>query len=170
MAPISKILTPRQKRADKAERARQLLAGATLRREDSDDELGTDEYPWEWTYAKQGKNGREDGDGESADEEKTPRKRKARSAARTQGEIIGASMGSFKCKIGDAVLLKAEGQSSAWVGIIYQFLEDEEGEKSANFLWFANEKEIRPQLKDKKRSDFLPVCKIHSPISTKLMM
>lgn len=157
MAPRSKPQTPRQQRVDKAERARKLLAGATLRREDSDDELGTDEHPWEWTYAKPGKGGRDNDGDDTADEEKTPRKRKARSVARSQGEIIGASMGSFKCKIGDAVLLKAEGQSSAWVGIIYQFLEDEDGEKSANFMWFANEKEIRPQLKDKKRSDFLPV-------------
>ncbi|KAG4433905.1 hypothetical protein IFR05_010602 [Cadophora sp. M221] len=158
MAPKSNTLTPQQKRADKAERARKLLAGATLSREDSDDELGTDEHPWEWIYEKNGKKEQEDGKDESADEEKaamTPRKRKARSAVRSQGAIIGAKMGTFKCKVGDTVLLKAEGQNQSWVGIIHHFLEDEDGEKSANFLWFANEKEIRPQLKEKKRSDFL---------------
>ncbi|KAG4418266.1 hypothetical protein IFR04_008624 [Cadophora malorum] len=156
MGPQSKTLTPRQKLADKAERARKLLAGATLRRDDSDDELGTDEYPWEWIYAKNWKQSQDDE--EESDEEKsamTPKKRKARNAARSQGGIIGAKMGTFRCKVGDTVLLKAEGQNQSWVGIIQQFLEEEDGEKSANFLWFANEKEIRPQLKEKKRSDFL---------------
>ncbi|KAH7323736.1 P-loop containing nucleoside triphosphate hydrolase protein [Rhexocercosporidium sp. MPI-PUGE-AT-0058] len=159
MGPGSITLTPRQKRADKAERARKLLAGATLRREDSDDELGTDEHPWEWIYEKNGKKPQDDDDeDESADEEKAammPRRRKARNSVRSQGAIIGARMGTFKCRIGDTVLLKAEGQNQSWVGIIHQFLEDEDGDKSANFLWFANEKEIRPQLKEKKRSDFL---------------
>ncbi|KAH6707648.1 P-loop containing nucleoside triphosphate hydrolase protein [Leptodontidium sp. 2 PMI_412] len=158
MAPKSDTLTPRQKRADKAERARKLLAGATLRREDSDDELGTDEHPWEWIYETNEKKTQDDDEDESADEEKaamTPRKRKARNAVRSQGAIIGAKMGTFKCKVGDTVLLKAEGQNQSWVGIIHQFLEDEDGDKSANFSWFANEKEIRPQLKEKKRSDFL---------------
>ncbi|KAL2063001.1 hypothetical protein VTL71DRAFT_6073 [Oculimacula yallundae] len=157
MAPQSNPLTPRQKRADKAERARKLLAGATLRREDSDDELGTDEHPWEWIYEKDGK-GRDDDEEESADEEKaamTPRKRKARNPVTSKRAIIGAKMGAFKCKVGDTVLLKAEGQNQSWVGIIHHFLETEDGEKSANFLWFANEKEIRPQMKDKKRLDFL---------------
>lgn len=135
MAPQSKTLTPRQKLADKAERARKLLAGATLRRDDSDDELGTDEYPWEWIYAKNWKQSQDDE--EESDEEKsamTPRKRKARKAARSQGGIIGAKMGTFRCKVGDTVLLKAEGQNQSWVGIIQQFLEEEDGEKSANFL------------------------------------
>ncbi|XMA10075.1 hypothetical protein WAI453_002866 [Rhynchosporium graminicola] len=158
MAHQSTPLTPRQKRANKADRARKLLAGATLRREDSDDELGTDEYPWEWIYEKDGHSGQDDDVDEPAEGEKaamTPRKRKARNAVRPQRTIIGARMGTFKCKVGDTVLLKAEGQNQSWVGIIHQFLEDEDGEKSANFLWFANEKEIRPQLKEKKRSDYL---------------
>lgn len=136
MAPKSDTLTPRQKRADKAERARKLLAGATLRREDSDDELGTDEHPWEWIYETNEKKTQDDDEDESADEEKaamTPRKRKARNAVRSQGAIIGAKMGTFKCKVGDTVLLKAEGQNQSWVGIIHQFLEDEDGDKSANF-------------------------------------
>ncbi|KAL5315572.1 hypothetical protein ACEPPN_016440 [Leptodophora sp. 'Broadleaf-Isolate-01'] len=138
MAPKSDTLTPRQKRADKAERARKLLAGATLRREDSDDELGTDEHPWEWIYETNEKKTQDDDEDESADEEKaamTPRKRKARNAVRSQGAIIGAKMGTFKCKVGDTVLLKAEGQNQSWVGIIHQFLEDEDGDKSANFSY-----------------------------------
>ncbi|EKD16003.1 origin recognition complex subunit 1 [Drepanopeziza brunnea f. sp. 'multigermtubi' MB_m1] len=155
MAPSSKPrpATPWQKRADKAERARKLLAGGTLTREDSDDELGTDEHPWEWIYARR-ENG--EGDEESADEENRSKKRKARSAIKSRGEIVGAKMGTFSCKVGDSVLLKAEGQSQCWVGLIQQFLDDDDGEKSANFMWFANEKEIRPKIKEKKRSDFLP--------------
>ena len=64
-------------------------------------------------------------------------------------------MGGFSCKLGDTVLLKAEG-SQAWVGIICDFYDDEvEGEKMARFLWFASEREIRN--KSTKRTDFLPV-------------
>ena len=58
--------------------------------------------------------------------------------------------------LGDTVLLKAEGSKEAWVGIICDFQEDEEeGEKTANFMWFSGEKEIRN--KQKKRMDALPV-------------
>ncbi|CAL3968787.1 hypothetical protein PZA11_004773 [Diplocarpon coronariae] len=155
MAPPLKTGTPRQKRADKAERARKLLSGGALSREDSDDELGTVEHPWEWIY--------EHGEQEtgSFDEEKTPRKRKAKNTVRPRREIVGATMGSFTCKVGDLLLLKAEDQGQCWAGMIQRFVEEHEeganGEKSANFLWFANEREIRTtKLKDKKRSDFLP--------------
>ncbi len=139
----TKALTPRQQRASKAERARKLLAGATLGREDSDDELGTDDHPWEWIYAESSGNEKDEEDDHSSDESgddgkaaaATPRKRKSRNATKSQGgTIVGARMGTFICKIGDPVLLKAEGQNSSWVGIIYQFLEDDDGEKSANFL------------------------------------
>jgi len=71
--------------------------------------------------------------------------------------ITGARMGSFECKVGDCVLLKAEGTNEAWVGLICEFLEDEDGDMAANFMWFATEKEIRN--KAKKRTDFLEVCK-----------
>ncbi|PBP27017.1 origin recognition complex subunit 1 [Diplocarpon rosae] len=155
MAPQSKTATPRQKRADKAERARKLLSGGTLSREDSDDELGTDEHPWEWIYERA-----EDEEG-SGDEEKTSRNRKAKNAVRSRREIVGAKMGSFTCIVGDLLLLKAEDQHQCWAGMIQRFVQEHEpgadGEKSANFLWFANEREIRTtKLKDKKRLDFLP--------------
>ena len=66
-------------------------------------------------------------------------------------------MGSFECRLGDCVLLKADGPNEAWVGIIYDFLDEDgdEGEKAANFMWFSTEKEIRN--KEKKRTDFEPV-------------
>jgi origin recognition complex subunit 1 len=154
-------LTPRQKRAQQNEKARKLLAGANLRQDDSDDD---EEY--EWIY--------EEGN-ESADEgdEVASKKRKRQSAAsRQERTIIGAKKGSFRCMIGDSVLLKAEDGNPPWVGIILSFLEDEDGDMAADFLCeflreflkgvgsdilpgFSSEKEI--VNKTKKRSDFLPV-------------
>jgi len=138
-------MTPVRKRT-RLEQARQFLAGGAVPRDDSDDELGYEDFPWEWIYdesgeAQTGQNG-------------TPRKRKAASSVSTR-RIVGARMGNFVCKQGDAVLLKAEG-NQAWVGLICDFSEDEqEGEKMAKFMWFSSEKEIRN--KSTKRTDFLPV-------------
>lgn len=115
----------------KAQRARQYLTHGGVTREDSDDELGLDDLPWQWIY--------------SSDEE----------SRHGEPEIIGASMGSFRCMIGDCVLLKADGAGEAWIGLICEFQEDEEDDKVANFMWFSTEKEIRN--KDKKRTDALQV-------------
>lgn len=101
-------------------------------REDSDDELGQEDHPWEWIYNEN-----------------------------DQTSIIGARMGSFECRVGDAVLLKAAG-NEAWVAIICALsegeLEDDDGtmimDKKATFMWFSSEKEI--VNKAKKRTDFLP--------------
>lgn len=117
-------------------------------REDSDDELGYEDHPWEWIYADLG------ADAPSVDGNATPRKRKLASTMQAK-RIVGARMGSFRCKLGDAVLLKADG-NQAWVGIICDFHEDDEDdEKMAKFLWFSSEQEIRN--KNKKRTDFLHV-------------
>ncbi|KAL9068597.1 MAG: hypothetical protein Q9157_006457 [Trypethelium eluteriae] len=108
------------------ETARRYLSGAIFR-EDSDDELGLEDHPWEWIY------------------EEGPKSRQI---------IVGARMGSFECKRGDIVMLKAEG-NAVWVGIICYFFEDEEDEereKMANFMWFSTEKEI---INKKKRTDCL---------------
>ena len=115
----------------KVERARQYLSGGGVTREDSDDELGLDDHPWEWIYSedREGKNG--------------------------MSEIIGARMGSFQCMVGECVFLKAEGAGEAWIGLICDFQEDEEDGKAANFMWFSTEREIRN--KQKKRTDALPV-------------
>lgn len=64
-------------------------------------------------------------------------------------------MGSFECRVGDCVLLKAEGNNEAWVGLICEFMEDEDEGKAANFMWFSTETEIRN--KEKKRTDFMQV-------------
>lgn len=121
-------MAPERKRTT-AETARRYLSGAVFR-EDSDDELGLEDHPWEWIH--------EDG-------------------PKGQSVIVGARMGGFECKRGDTVLLKAEG-NAAWVGIICYFLEEEdedgEVEKMANFMWFSTDKEIRNK---KKRTDCLEV-------------
>ena len=115
----------------KTRRARQILAGAGINREDSDDELGVEDLSWDWIYAA--------------------------GTGKDQRQIAGAKFGSFTCMIGDCVLLKADGYKEAWVAIICEFLQDEtcDGEKSANFMWFSSDKEIRNR--EKKRADALKV-------------
>ncbi|KAI4097361.1 MAG: hypothetical protein LQ348_000401 [Seirophora lacunosa] len=117
----------------KVEKARQYLRHGGIHREDSDDELGLEDHPWEWIYPT-----------------KTDNNDHAES-----DHIVGARMGDFQCAIGDCCLLKAEGTNEAWVGIICDFEEDDEDcGKGANFMWFSTEKEIRN--KQKKRMDALP--------------
>lgn len=118
------------------------LPGIT--REDSDDELGTEDLPWEYIYQSDIAGPSQAGDGST-------RKRK-RSIG--QNKIVGARSGTFECKLGDTVLLKAEGSNEAWIGLICEF-GDDNGEMSAYFMWFSSAKEIRN--KEKKRTDFLPV-------------
>ncbi|KAK0628522.1 P-loop containing nucleoside triphosphate hydrolase protein [Bombardia bombarda] len=132
------------------------LPGVT--REDSDDELGTDDFPWEWIYETE--DHQPEPEPEPTDDEDTvaasSRKRKRatiQAQRQRQRKIIGARMGDFECQVGDTMLLKADGSNEAWVGIIYEFLDDDEGEKAANFMWFSSEKEIRNS--EKKRTDFI---------------
>ena len=143
-----------------------------MNREDSDDELGLEDHPWQWIYSTDNgqesyhSTGNEPAQGPSKGDEPRPRRPKENSlqADHTgQRRIVGARMGNFKCMIGDCVLLKAEGTNEAWVGLICEFqVEEEEGEegdgKAASFMWFSTEKEIRN--KQKKRTDALQVrCK-----------
>jgi origin recognition complex subunit 1 len=132
-------------------RAKRDLPGVA--REDSDDELGTDDLPWEWIYEQE-----EAPEADPAEENGRKRKR----SAVQQAQIIGARMGNFECHLGDIMLLKAERTSEAWVGIICDFQVDEDGEKAANFMWFSSAQEIR---NPKKRTDFLEVgtCDTDAP-------
>jgi origin recognition complex subunit 1 len=127
--------TPRHLRAAKAEKARKLLLGVV--RDDSDGELGYEDHPWEWVYNDEedaNEGGAGDDDEQSGTTERQ-RSRPTRNVSRTkQQRIVGAKMGNFKCKIGDCVLLKAEEQNAAWVGIIREFMEDDEGDKAARFM------------------------------------
>lgn len=114
-------------------------------RDDSDDELGTDDLPWEWIYDAAAE--------QQPNPERTESVRK-RKRDEPHGPVIGARMGSFECRVGDCVLLKAEG-NEAWVGIIMDFIaEDDDGDMAANFLWFCTQSEIRN--KERKRIDCLP--------------
>lgn len=115
-------------------------AAPGLPQEASDDEAN--EVSWEWifsTSATARNDEAEDGD------------RKRRKVA--GNSIVGARLGTFECRIGDTVLLKADGSNDAWVAMICEFVDDDgDGDMAANFMWFSTEKEIRN--KDKKRSDF----------------
>lgn len=158
-------------KAAKVERAKRYLTGSGVTREDSDDELGIEDHPWEWIYQEEPNSRQDDAsineeemvvDLLNAEATSTPsgragRKRKIskKAGGNARPKIIGAKMGNFECKIGDCVLLKAEGTNEAWVGLICEFMEDDEGEMVANFMWFATEKEIRN--KEKKRTDFMQV-------------
>jgi origin recognition complex subunit 1 len=155
-----------RKRVSRAERARRYLSGSGVVREDSDDELGLEDLPWEWIYGGRHQSREETHDYTTDECEvattslnplSTSRKRKGRhgSLADSEREIVGARMGSFECRVGDCVLLKAEGNNEAWVGLICEFIEDEDEGKVANFMWFSTEKEIRN--KEKKRTDFMQV-------------
>lgn len=120
-----------------------------IAREDSDDELGVDDHPWEWIHA----------DIREASPAGGPSRKRKRALVDEEPRIIGARMGSFVCRVGDIVLLKAETSGEAWIAIIREFMEDEDGEMAADFLWFSSEKEIRN--KHKKRTDFLWVGRPH---------
>ena len=128
----------RQHRAAKAERARKILAGVA--RNDSDDELGTEDHPWEWIYEDTQED--DEAAANEEDDEKSATAKRLRSKplqyAANKQRIIGASMGSFKCKIGDTVLLKADGTNTSWVAIVCDFMDainmDGEPEKQAKFM------------------------------------
>ena len=127
----------------KAERAKRLLSKGTASSAEFDDELALEDPPWEWI----------------------------RSGAKAPGyqTISGAYLGNFRCMLGDCVLLKAEGSNEAWIGIICEFQEIEEGgEKTANFMWFSSEKEIRNR--QRKQMDFLPVSLLHLPGSKRISL
>jgi origin recognition complex subunit 1 len=138
-------MPPKRKSRSNAERARRWLSSGRVARDDSDDELGYDDLPWEWIYAQD--------DSDSTLQVSKKRKREP------DDRIVGAQMGSFKCRVGDTVLLKAA-DNQAWVGIICEFGDDEDGEKSANFMWLSSPAEIRN--KQKKKTDFFWVGLIRS--------
>lgn len=108
-------MAPPRKRT-KIEKARQWLHGGGVVREDSDDELGLEDHPWEWIYQEEEHNGPDQEPGK----QDGPSKKRARIASSpspsTGKRIIGARMGSFCCRIGDTVMLKAQ-DNEAWVGI-----------------------------------------------------
>ncbi|KAL2407913.1 Origin recognition complex subunit 1 [Exophiala dermatitidis] len=126
-----------------------------LVREDSDDELGSDDHPWQWIYES------EAGPHTKEDEEQPTKKRKANSISQTSKKrtIIGARMGSFVVRIGDPILLKSPEQGKDWVGLICSFSEtneDGEDEMCAYIQWFCTPEELAFGKQSKIRPDVLP--------------
>jgi len=116
------------------------LTKGGLAREDSDDELGHEDYPWEWIYAEGTSKVSGNGDTPS-------RKRKASTMVRgnSKGAIVGARMGSFTVNVGDVVLLKSPEQGKDWAGLICAFSdidEDDEEEMCAHIQWFCAPDEL----------------------------
>jgi origin recognition complex subunit 1 len=126
-----------------------------LQREDSDDELGYEDHPWQWIYDS------DEADQPPEDENKNIRKRKA-SALKDSSKsatIRGAQMGSFSVRIGDAVLLKSPEQGKDWVALICSFSdtnEDDEDEMSVYVQWFCSPEELAFGKRSKIRPDVLP--------------
>ncbi|OJJ49705.1 hypothetical protein ASPZODRAFT_12826 [Penicilliopsis zonata CBS 506.65] len=149
------------------ERAQKWMTKGGLVRDDSDDELGEEDHPWDWIYEedeeekeesrRQGLNGSEVAGPEGAGE--PSRRRSSRSGAKRQQTIIAARMGTFECRVGQIILLKSPEPGKDWVGIITEFVEDEDDDgetiKSANIMWFASPDEFM-STKNKRRSDALP--------------
>jgi origin recognition complex subunit 1 len=150
--------------------ARQWLTKGGIFREDSDDELGYDDHPWEWIYETDNTDTgryrcRNLPDDDVDSQTPTKRRKKVTPLATQhchQKKIIGARMGSFECRLGQSILLKSPEPGKDWAGIICEFLEeeDEDGEdqgmiKCANIMWFASPDEFI-STKNKRRADALP--------------
>lgn len=137
------------------QRQKKYLTKGGLVREDSDDELGYDDHPWQWIYEA-------DAAPQGAEDDKTPTK-KRRAGALGQGSkkrtIVGARMGSFSVRVGDAILLKSPEQGKDWVGLICSFSEtNEEGDEEmcAYIQWFCTPEELAFGKRSKIRPDVLP--------------
>ncbi|KAI5310736.1 Origin recognition complex, subunit 1 [Ascosphaera atra] len=163
MGPLRDTANDSAGQRELAEQARLWLTKGGILHEDSDDELGDEDHPWEWIYEKP-----DDEQHDIGGEAQTPSQRGR--PKKRQKKIIGAKMGSFDCKIGDTILLKSPEAGHDWAGIICEFLEEEddmsddelggdEGKvpmiKSANIMWFASPDEFM-STKKKRRDDALP--------------
>lgn len=140
-------------------RSQKWMTKGALVREDSDDELGDEDHPWDWIFdAEPEVNG--DSEVNNASPTKSNRRRSSRPAQKKR-TIIGAKMGSFECRLGQIVLLKSPEAGKDWVGIITEFVEEDdeeqEGEvmKNANIMWFAGPDEFL-STRNKQRTDALP--------------
>ncbi|KAJ5946462.1 hypothetical protein N7454_003301 [Penicillium verhagenii] len=155
--PSSEAEPQQQPRQNARQRAQKWMTKGGLVREDSDDELGDEDHPWDWVYAE---NDAEPEETINASPEKSNRRRSSRPARRKR-TILGARMGSFECRIGQIVLLKSPEAGKDWVGIIMEFVEeDDEDEedkkiKSASIMWFASPDEFL-STRNKRRADALP--------------
>ena len=140
-----------------AQRARQLLTTSKhggIIRDDSDDEIEDDDIPWEWLYPSPTSNPLSPIPINQQKGQPPAKKQKREVVSSLDSNPIGAKCGTFECQIGDCLLLKADGQKSAWVGLAVAF-DVREDEKEVLIMWFSAQSEIRN--KDRKRKDFLLV-------------
>ena len=137
------------------------LTKGGLAREDSDDELGCDDLPWQWIYSDEVSKLQEI----DQNVEHTPsRKRKASeisgqlSGRKRKRTIVGARMGHFSVRIGDAVLLKSPEAGKDWAGLVCAFSEvddEDDEEMCAHIQWFCSPEELSGGKNFKPRSDVL---------------
>ncbi|KAL4939988.1 hypothetical protein BDV06DRAFT_27966 [Aspergillus oleicola] len=146
------------RKRDALKRAEEWMTKGGIIRDDSDDELGDEDYPWEWIYDTElGDSGEPETAADNG--RKTPRSARRRSR-QPQRKILGARMGDFECKEGEIILLKSPEPGKDWVGIITEFVEEDDDEdnepiKSANIMWFASPDEFI-STRNKRRADALP--------------
>ncbi|KAL9057700.1 MAG: hypothetical protein Q9162_002174 [Coniocarpon cinnabarinum] len=134
-----------------------------------DDEEQSD---WEWIYSPSSDlNSHEDDSTEELDSglRHSSRKRKRTSNAWLPSDdqrIVGARLGSFTVRLGDAVTLRAD-RNDTWVAIITAFIDPSaeacehesqnnaaDLEKTARFMWLSSTKDIHN--KSKRRQDAMP--------------
>lgn len=147
-----------QGRRNARQRTQKWMTKGALVRDDSDDELGDEDHPWEWIFENDQET--EQPEDNNASPEKSRRRRSSRPAKKKRA-IVGARMGAFECRLGQIVLLKSPEPGKDWIGIITEFVEeedeDEEGGilKSVNIMWFASPDEFL-STRNKRRADALP--------------
>lgn len=128
-----------------------------LAREDSDDELGYEDHPWEWIYKQD-----EVQESQSPEAEpENPRKRKANTLREPAKKpvIVGARMASFSIRVGEAVLLKSPEQGKDWIALVCSFSEtneDGDDEKSVYVQWFCSPEELAFGKRSKTLPEVLP--------------
>lgn len=136
-------------------RAKTYSTKGGLHREDSDDELGYDDHPWQWIYESEEESPHDDGDSMPSKK----RKASALSQSSRKRPIIGAQMGSFSVRIGDPILLKSPEPGKDWVGLVCSFSEtDEDGddEMCVYVQWFCTPEELAFGKRSKIRPDVFP--------------
>ncbi|KAF3939526.1 hypothetical protein ABW19_dt0208720 [Dactylella cylindrospora] len=149
--------------ASQKARLNQLLRGkkepkGQIEREDSDDELGDEDIPWTWVYPDS-KGPLSPVSANKAPDTSPNLKKRRRNGTpvsnveNPDSKPIGAKCGKFECRLGDTLLLKAEGTKAAWVGLAVDF-DTRDDEMQALIMWFSTHSEIRNR--EKKRTDHLP--------------
>ncbi|PYI12562.1 origin recognition complex subunit Orc1, partial [Aspergillus sclerotiicarbonarius CBS 121057] len=151
----------RSRKSSVRKRAQLWMTKGGLVRDDSDDELGEEDHPWEWIYDQDDENDDHTTADGPQDTPKSSRRRTSRPNAKRRRTIIGARHGPFECALGQVVLLKSPESGKDWIGIITEFVEedDEDAEdevlKLANIMWFASPDEFM-STRNKRRADALP--------------